>query len=403
VTTTWGYPANPRRGASVERDALRIVQVNAVYDRAAATATHLLDAYPTLCDLSDAMLEAGASVATVQRFHTASREVRGNAQYWLVCDHGPSTLPWWQSSSAVANAVHAWRPDVVHVHGLQFPALLRGLRSRLGPEVAIVVQDHAGQPPPVTAVIGDLRRWYWRRGLSAVDAYSFTAAEQAGPWQAAGFLPDRPVLAILEGSTRIRPQPRDGARSFTGMDGTPAILWVGRLTGNKDPMTVLTGLELALPHLPKAQVYFVYAAGDLVDTVRARLTASPVLRDRVRLVGAVPHGQIAAFFSGADLFISGSHREGSGYALLEALACGLLPVVTNIPSFAAIAGPHGRFWTAGDPASFASALRRAAADAHAGSAERRQHFDRALSWPAIAAHTRDAYAALLGRRREWAR
>ena len=33
----------------------------------------------------------------------------------------------------------------------------------------------------------------------------------------------------------------------------------------------------------------------------------------------------------ADIFTLGSHREGSGYALTEALACGLPPVVTDIP------------------------------------------------------------------------
>ena len=35
-----------------------------------------------------------------------------------------------------------------------------------------------------------------------------------------------------------------------GATGDPLILWVGRLTTNKDPLTVLDGLERALPQMP---------------------------------------------------------------------------------------------------------------------------------------------------------
>jgi glycosyltransferase involved in cell wall biosynthesis len=387
------------RSQMPEANRLRIVQVNAVYDAAARTAPQLLDAYPTLCEWSDTLQAAGALVATVQRFHEPSLETRGDAHYVFVRDSGPPLLPWWRASRKVCDAVRAWRPDVVHVNGLQFPALLRGLRSSLAPSVAIVAQDHAGQPPRVPRVLGDMRRWLWRRGLSAADACSFTAARQAMPWRDAGFLPDGPVLEILEGSTRMRAQSRENARAITGLDGTPAILWVGRLTANKDPMTVLSGLELALPHLPHARAHFVYADGDLADRIRERVEASTVLRNRVALIGAVPHRSMAAFFSAADIYISGSHREGSGYALIEALACGLRPVVTDIPSFRAIAEPHGFFWTPGDPASCAAALRRAATDSLAGAETRRRHFEQVLSWPAIGARTLEAYQAIVDRRR----
>jgi hypothetical protein len=58
----------------------------------------------------------------------------------------------------------------------------------------------------------------------------------------------------------------------------------------------------------------------------------------VRLAGEVAHDRIAAFLSAADIFVVGSHHEGSGYALMEALACGTTPVVTDIPAFRALAG-----------------------------------------------------------------
>ena len=73
----------------------------------------------------------------------------------------------------------------------------------------------------------------------------------------------------------------------------------------------------------------IYSEDDLLDAVKERVRRSPSLADRVRLIGAVPHDQMTTFYSAADLFVVGSHHEGSGYALMEACACGAVPVVTG--------------------------------------------------------------------------
>jgi glycosyltransferase involved in cell wall biosynthesis len=90
----------------------------------------------------------------------------------------------------------------------------------------------------------------------------------------------------------------------------------------------------------------------------------------------------------ADMFVLGSHREGSGYSLIEALACGLPPVVTDIPSFRALtgAGAVGRLWPCGDSQALSEALQvvAASADANTRSAVRR-HFERELSFSALGA------------------
>jgi glycosyltransferase involved in cell wall biosynthesis len=104
------------------------------------------------------------------------------------------------------------------------------------------------------------------------------------------------------------------------------------------------------------------------------------------------------FYSAADLFVLGSHHEGSGYALIEACACGLTPVVTGIPSFRVITadGAIGALWTVGAAADFADALVAAASrDRSAARRNVAEHFDRALSWPAVARQAADAYEGVL--------
>ena len=190
---------------------------------------------------------------------------------------------------------------------------------------------------------------------------------------------------------------RNGARGASGVEGDPAILWVGRLNANKDPLTVLDGLERALRELPGGRLTMVYGEGDLEAAVRERVEQSSVLRSRVRLVGRVPAPCMPAFYSAADLFVLGSHHESCGYALLEALACGAVPVVTDIPSFRAITddGRIGRLWPPGDAGTCARALVDAG-QLDLAVEQRRviEHFAQTLSWPAVGRAATEIYAAV---------
>jgi glycosyltransferase involved in cell wall biosynthesis len=55
-------------------------------------------------------------------------------------------------------------------------------------------------------------------------------------------------------------------------------------------------------------------------------------------VGKIAHQQLQPWYSSADFIISGSHYEGSGVAVAEAMSCGCIPIVTDIPSFRAMTG-----------------------------------------------------------------
>jgi glycosyltransferase involved in cell wall biosynthesis len=180
--------------------------------------------------------------------------------------------------------------------------------------------------------------------------------------------------------------PRDDARRQSGVDGSPALLWVGRLNGNKDPLTVLRGVAAFFEACPAARLTMVYASAELEPDVRRVIAAAPALAARVRLAGRVPREDMPAYFSAADIFVLGSHREGSGYAAIEALACGALPVLTDIPSFRALTGDGtvGMLWNRGDAESLARTLALAAPRISADTREAcRTLFDRRFSWPAI--------------------
>lgn len=380
---------------------LRIVQANAVYDPALRTAEALLEQYHTLTEWSAAMAGAGAVVSVVQRFHTPARVERDGVPYDFVTDQQAPWLLARDAPAAFVDAVAQQSPDVVHVNGLIFPQAVAAIRRAVGDRVTIVAQHHGGEyPVRGSGLVGLWRRRRWHLGLAAADAVSFTAREQAEPWRQAGVLGTQRVLEIVEAGTTLRAVPRDRARAAIDTAGDPLILWVGRLTTNKDPLTVLDGLERTLPDLPRARVVMVFGDNTLIAAVEERLRSSSVLAARVTLAGQVARDELPNYYAAADVFVSGSHAEGSGYALIEAMSAGVVPVVTDIPSFRVIAGECGARWPAGDGAALAAALRRVCQGDLASARDRvRAHYDRTLRWQAIAARTLREYQALVDQRR----
>jgi len=382
---------------------MRVVQLNYAFDPALPDPDALLDAYHTLTGWSDAVVAAGAdgdgvTMTVVQRWHRAARVERNGIDYQF-CPR-----------SELHRMVTATRPDVVHVNGLIFAASAWLLRQRLPSRTAMVMQDHGGGIPG--RLLG-ARRPIARRLLRAADALLFSTIEQADAWRQAGLLPPEPrVCGVMEASTNLRAMPRDEARRITGVGGSPALLWVGRLNANKDPLTIVDGFAHVLAALPDATLTMVYGDEALLGAVRERIEQSSALRARVHLIGPVNRDRLAAFYSAADLFVSGSHQEGSGYALLEACACGLTPVVTDIPSFRAITG-HGLFgalWPPGNSAAFTDAVATAWSQHQHQHADRpaltsrsqiADYFEREWSWPAIGLRAVRIYRDVLVNRREW--
>jgi glycosyltransferase involved in cell wall biosynthesis len=382
-------------------DRLRIVQLNLAYTAALATPQALLADYHTLTGWADATRRAGADVVTVQRFCTDADVAHRHGRVLFVADEGEPLPRPWDPCSRVCDSVRSLAPDVVHINGLVFPGAAMALRRRLPATVTIVLQDHSGivsraWPWPIGLVTG--RRW--AVALAAVDAVAFTDRALADRWRARGLAADATVLELPEAASALEPQPIADAVGATGMSASPAVLWVGRLDENKDPLTVLAALEMSLPRMRGAHCWMIYGDAPLEAAVRDRVTSSATLRGRVTLVGHVPHDRMGAWFSAADIFVSGSRHEGSGYSLIEAMACGVMPCVTNIPSFRALTGGHGVLWTAGDADACAAALVDLAGRDRETERQRilRRYAD-ALSWDSIGRRTVAAYRDLVERRR----
>lgn len=235
------------------------------------------------------------------------------------------------------------KPHVVMVHGLIFPQQVLALKAQLPARSRIIVQHHAERPARgmITPV-----QWLANK---CIDGYLFATRELAGPWIRQGLVSAEKVFEVMEGSSVMQGMDKVEARKHLKLDDETIFLWVGRLDNNKNPQTVLTAFDEFLQVKPGAKLYMVY--GDFEEShllMVQHMTAGGLLRDAVTLVGKVSRNELAYWYSAADYYISASFSEGSGYALIEAMSCGCVPVVSDIPSFRKITGGTGYLFNPGD-------------------------------------------------------
>jgi glycosyltransferase involved in cell wall biosynthesis len=375
-----------------QRPPLHVVQIGFFNDPRGRTPRELLQSWTTLSDVAQAACRGGLRVSVVQASAHSERLECNGVHYYF----GPFGDATETSRGALADLLRVLSPDVLHVHGLDFPRAVLSL-PQLAPEVPIILQDHAsGLPRP-------WRRWLWRRSFRAAAGVAFCALDQAQPFANARLLraPTR-VYEIPESTSHFAPGDPSEARQLTGVEGDPAVLWVGHLDANKDPLTVLAGVSAAIRALPRLRLYCCFGTAPLLAQAEQLIASDSGLSQRVTLLGRVPHERVEQLMRAADIFVLGSHHEGSGYALIEALACGLPPVVTDIPSFRVLTGGGavGALWPCGDAPALAAALKKVAE--RTGAATRaavRRHFERELSSAALGGKLAAMYADVAERRR----
>jgi glycosyltransferase involved in cell wall biosynthesis len=366
------------------------MQISFFVDAERRSPETLLSTWHSLEDIASSVASTGARVTVVQASLSPGVLARRGVEY-VFLKPDPPDVPLARSAE-FASLLQDRQPDVIHVHGLGFSRDVLALHE-LVPDVPILLQDHADRPPKLWS------RAAWRRGAAAAAGISFCARAQAEPFVRARLVQrNTAVFEIPESTSTFTPGDAAAARAATGLHGDPAVLWVGHLDRNKDPLTVLDGVAAAGRALPGLHLWCCFSAAPLLPVVQARVAGEPLLRDRVHLLGRVAHSRVEMLMRAADLFVLGSHREGSSFSLIEALATGLTPVVTDIPSLRMLTGygAIGALWPCGDSDALDEALRFAAAalGPHSRAAVR-AHFDAHLSSAAIGRKFTAAYRELL--------
>jgi glycosyltransferase involved in cell wall biosynthesis len=195
---------------------------------------------------------------------------------------------------------------------------------------AVALGRRFGVPVSIKARGSDVHHW----GTAAATAGQVRAAgKAAGGLLAVSEAMKRDMVAMGMPADHIRvhrtgvdlgqfaPGDRGEAKAALGVRG-PLVVSTGALIERKGHDIVIEAIA-ALPNVH----LLIAGEGTCRGALEAKIAALG-LTDRVRLLGAVPHGEMAALLAAADVMALASENEGLANAWVEALACGTPIVIT---------------------------------------------------------------------------
>jgi glycosyltransferase involved in cell wall biosynthesis len=213
-----------------------------------------------------------------------------------------------------------WKPDILQTHAVKshFLIALSGL-SRQFPWVAF----HHGytQPDLKMLLYNQLDRWSLRKPAALVTVSEAFRRQLLGQ----GIQPGR--IEILQNAVnpdwvgRVQAIDAASVRAELGLEGRQVILAVGRLSREKAHSDLISAFQLVRTSHPLATLVMV---GDGPERMALENSAGE---------GVLFTGQqrdVSRYFAIADVMALPSLTEGSPNVLLEAMACGVPSVATEV-------------------------------------------------------------------------
>lgn len=248
------------------------------------------------------------------------------------------------------------KPDLVHagpIHNCAFPMSLLGFRQ--------LVSMSWGSD-----LLADARRGVRRvaagftLGRSAALIADCQAVRQAA--LALGMRNDRIVVFPWGVDLQhFRPSGPNSLRRDLGWEEAFVVL----STRAWEP---IYGVDLVVDGFCRAAAFdrrlrlILLGGGSLAEQLHRKIDQEGVA-DRVHVAGQVEYDRLPEYYRASDLYLSGSRSDGSSVSLLEAMACGLPALVSDIPGNREWVEPgeNGWWFSDGDVEELSDRIAQAAA------------------------------------------
>ena len=220
-----------------------------------------------------------------------------------------------------------FRPHLVYATNANFPAAALFARLGLSRVVLRLLGLHPDQYKVAESTWG-LQRWLYHAPFDhVVCSLDGSGVDYYLPRLIA---PQVPCSVLLNGVDPQLPDMQAAARiaQSHGQDGSPVVLFIGRLEWNKGCREFVEGVLEVLSRRPGSLRAVLVGDGSLHEELAGRITAAQD-KNHVMLAGGVPHGEVAAWLARADVYVSLNHLGNLSNANLEAMAAGKCMIILD--------------------------------------------------------------------------
>ena len=137
-------------------------------------------------------------------------------------------------------------------------------------------------------------------------------------------------------------------------DDKSHILWVGRYTTGKNIDILIESAKILIGQYPNIS-FILVGQGPLKKQIEY-LAVKLKIFDKIEFVDAVKNDEMPEIYNSSDVFVLPSRDEGVPRTILEAMACGLPIVCTDLPQLSDLISGCGITIPIGDPISCANAI-----------------------------------------------
>jgi L-malate glycosyltransferase len=244
------------------------------------------------------------------------------------------------------------RPDIVHAHYLTS----NGLMAAFCGFHPVVITAHGSDINH--SMQSRLRRGLIKAVMNRADLVNPVSSDLEKSILSLG-IPQDKVLNLTLG---IDIKPFGTVQRAQPQNGTPRIICTRKMFGVYQCADILKAAAM----LKQKEIAFelVFAASGPLQVELEQLARDLGLGSEVVFLGGYPLAQLPQLFADADIYVSASRSDGTSLSLLEAMAAGTFPVVSDIPANRLwLEGTDdGLFFSVGRAEELAACLEKAIAD-----------------------------------------
>lgn len=253
----------------------------------------------------------------------------------------------------VADVARQHQPDVVHAGPLHTCAWqARSTRP--------LVAMSWGSDILYTAKRNPIARYKTRASLRAARVLIADCQAVVDAAAHLGFDPARAVIFPWGIDLQhFQPQAVSPLRQQLGWQDAFVLLHLRSWERVYDTETALRAFLALAPSQPQLRL-LLPGGGNLASRIH-KLVQDSGFAERVHMPGYIAQEELPAYYGAADLYLSASRSDGSSVSLIEALACGVPALVSDIPANREWVEPGQQGWLfpVGDSAALADKIRAA--------------------------------------------